>query len=203
MRIVSGMRNHVLPVANTTPISVEPRPVAKQPSAPYVVLCEVGADDNAARLRQVPVDHHLVTDAFREQIGDRVLHAELADHSMQLSGRNGVGRHDVVEAENDAARVPQRRLQLPERLDRKWSRDVMRHGDIHRGDNGVTGVHRTAEPAAEDFLGQCSHLDLLCPSPADDQGVEGFAVQRAVITAALHLGGKSPQAFVIKLDAER
>jgi hypothetical protein len=64
-------------------------------------------------------------------------------------------------------------------------------------------MHRSAEPAAEDFLSECSHLVLLGSCPADDQCVEGFAVQWAVIAATLHLRGELSEAFVIKVDAKR
>ena len=127
-------------MANTTPMSVEPSPVAKQPSAPYVVLCEVGADHDPARPGQPTVDHDLVTDAFGEEVGDRVLDAELPDHPMQLRRRDRVGGHDVVEVEDDPGRVPQRRSKLAERLDRERAGDVVRHRNVHLGDHRVAGT---------------------------------------------------------------
>ena len=203
MRIVSGMRNHVFPVANTTPISVEPRPgrEASDPSVGGAV--RIGADDDAARPREVPVDHHLMTDAFGEEVRDGVLDAELADHAVQLCGRDGVCRHHVVEAEDDPARVPERKVEASERVDGERAGDVMRHRDIHLGDDGVARVNRPSQAAAEQFLGDGSHLVLLRLFPADDQCIEGFDIQRPVIAAALHLGGEAPESGVVEADTER
>ena len=72
------MRNQVFPVANTTPMSVDPRR-AKQPSPPYVVLCELAPTTMPPGRAKPAIDDHLVADALREQIGDRMLDAELAD----------------------------------------------------------------------------------------------------------------------------
>ena len=126
----------------------------------------VGADDDPTRSREPPIDHHLMADALGEQVGDRVLDAELADDSMQLRGGNGVGGHDVVEVEDDACRVPEGQVETPERLDCERAGDVVGHGDVHLGDDGVTRMDRAPKAAAEQFLGDGSHLDPLTPEPS-------------------------------------
>ena len=136
------MRNHVFPVANTTPMSVEPEAGREAAEATVRRAVRIGADDDAARPGEPPIDHHLVADALGEEVGDRVLDAELADDAVQLRCGNRVGRHHVVEVEDDAARVPERKIEAPERLDGERAGDVVRHRDVDLGDDGVAGVDR-------------------------------------------------------------
>ncbi len=133
-----------------------------------MVVCEVRADDDTAGAGEPSVDHHLMADAFGEQVGDRVLDAELADDAMQLGGGDGVRRHHVVEVEHDPVRVPEGQLQRSKRLDGERSGDVVRCRDVHVGDHRVAGAHRASETPAEQFLGQSSHvcLPLLRPVPS-------------------------------------
>ena len=126
----------------------------------------IGADDDAARPGEPPIDHHLVADALGEEVGDRVLDAELADDPMQLGGGNRVGGHDVVEVEDDAARVPERQIEASERLDGKRAGDVVGHGDVDLGDDGVAGVDGASQAPAEQFLGDAFPFRSPTPVPS-------------------------------------
>ena len=64
--------------------------------------------------------------------------------AVQLSGRNGVGRHHVIEAEDDPARVPERQIEAAECVDGERSGDVVRHRDIDLGDDRVAARGRHA-----------------------------------------------------------
>ena len=122
------------------------------------MLCEVGADHDATGSGEPAIHHDLVTDSLCEEIRDRVLDAELADDAMEFRGGHGVGRHHVIEVEDDAARVPERQIEASEGVDGERAGDVVRHRNVHLGDDRVTRVHLTSQAAAEQFLGDGSHI---------------------------------------------